>query len=65
MTFRRFLRCQGVNDPVYKVNSARYEVITRDIIKLNGAVGRMTAIVDLVSYLEKNKLGIRAVGSSQ
>lgn len=55
-----YLRCSGLKENAFTVNIAEYDHIILDAQKLANAIGNISAVLDLIDYLERNKLKVRA-----
>lgn len=55
-----YCRCQQLKEKAFYVNTVQYDVAQIDIVKFTKAIGKMEQLIDLITYLEDNELGVRS-----
>ncbi len=54
------LRCNSLKQTAFKVNMKEYDEVILDTQKLANAIGKMETMLDIVDYMERNTLKMRA-----
>lgn len=55
-----YLRCANLKCSAFTVNLTEYDELVQDIQKLTNAIGNISALLEVIDYLERNELKVRA-----